>query len=126
MKELKIGLDHAIEYKVEDKDSAARVGSGLVDVFATPALIALCEKTCSQMVQDCLEPGCVTVGCDVQIKHSAPTKIGGVVKCKAQLIGIDGRKLFYRIAVIEGQKIVALGQHTRFIVNKEKFLSKLN
>ena len=125
MAELKIGLEHSITYKVEEKDSALKVGSGLVDVFATPSLIALCEKTCSEMVKDYLQVGQVTVGSDVQIKHSAPSKIGATVKAKAQLIGIDGRKLYYRVVVIDGTNIVAIGSHTRFIVDKQRFMDKL-
>lgn len=125
MAELKIGLEHSIEYTVQPKDSAKEVGSGLVDVYATPALIALCEKTCADMVAPYLEPGQVTVGCEVQIKHAAASKIGAKVKAKAQLVAIDGRKLFYRVVVMDSQKIAAIGQHTRFIVDKERFMSKL-
>jgi len=126
MEELKIGLQHSITYKVTPNDSAIKVGSGLVDVYATPALIALCEKTCSELAAKCLPEGDVTVGSEIHITHSAPSKIGATVKCTVQLIEIQGRKLHFRMVVSDDGRMVALGQHFRVIVNKEKFMSKLN
>ena len=123
---LTIGKELSVTYKVQDKDSAIKVGSGLVDVFATPSMLALMEKTCSDCVKDQLEPGQVTVGMQVNLNHSAPSKIGAEVKCSCQLANIDGRKLTFRVVVMDNGRIVGLASHTRCIVDKEKFMSKLN
>ena len=123
---LTIGMQHSIVYKVEPKDSAIKVGSGLVDVFATPAMLALMEKTCSDCVKNDLEPGQVTVGMQVNLNHSGPSKIGSEVKCSCQLVNIDKRKLTFRVAFIDNGRLVGLASHTRCIVDKEKFMSKLN
>ena len=122
---LSIGKEHSISYKVEPKDSAKVVGSGLVDVFATPAMLGLMERCCSDCVKDELEPGQVTVGMQVNLNHSGPSKIGAEVKCSCQLVGIDGRKLSFRVVVMDNGRIVGLASHTRCIVDKEKFMSKL-
>jgi len=110
---------------VSESESAAKVGSGLVDVYATPSLIALCEKVCSDLVKPWLEQGQVTVGTEINIKHLAASKIGTEVKCIAQLISVDGRKLSFRIVAYEKEKMIALGNHTRCIVDKQRFLDKL-
>jgi len=126
MQELKIGLEHSITHRVTPEESALKVGSGLVDVYATPALIALCEKCCSELAATCLPEGDVTVGSEIHVNHNAPSKIGAEVKCSCQLIEVQGRKLHFRFYVHDNGQLVALGQHFRVIVNKDKFMSKLN
>jgi len=121
-----IGTIKTESHIVNENESAAKVGSGLVDVYATPSLVALCEKICSDLVKNWLEPGQVTVGMEINLKHTAASKIGAEVKCTAQLIKVDGRKLHFRLAGFEGEKMICLGNHTRCIVDKQRFLDKLN
>lgn len=123
---LAIGLTHSNLHIVKPEESAAKVGSGLVDVYATPAMIALCEKVASETVQPDLAENEVTVGTEVHINHTNAVKIGKEVKCTAQLIKIEGRKLTFRLVVTSEGKLIGLGQHMRYIVDKQRFIDKLN
>ncbi|MBS6247950.1 MAG: thioesterase family protein, partial [Eggerthella sp.] len=102
------------------------LGSGTVEVFATPAMINLIEYTCARSVEDELDPGQTTVGTNLNISHDAPTPIGMEVSCKSELVKVDGRALSFEVEVVDEQGIVGRGAHDRFIVDKERFQSKAN
>lgn len=111
---------------VEDKDTAAHYGSGLIAVFATPAMIGLMEATAHQSVMPFLPEGSITLGTEVNIKHLKATPVGQQVKCYTDLIAVDGRQLTFKVSAFDEQGEIGNGTHTRFIVNKEKFIQKLN
>ncbi len=121
---IKPGLKHAIEQEVEFKDTAARYESGLVEVFATPAMIALMEKTCMDCVQSLLPDGFGTVGFEVNIRHVKATHVGMKVKCLAELIESDDRKLTFKVNVDDEEGQAGTGTHIRYIIDREKFMKK--
>lgn len=110
---------------VTENDSAKRYGSGLVDVFATPAMIALMENACLNAVAPFLPVGYGTVGVEVNVTHTKPTPIGGHVVCKASLVSIDGRRLQFEVIANDDDGEIGKGSHSRFIVDMDKFLQKL-
>ncbi len=109
---------------VTPENTARAIGSGTLDVFATPALAALAEKTCWESVAPALEPGCSTVGSKLSIEHSAPTPLGMTVTCETELIAVDGRKLTFSVLVRDEKGTVGSGIHERFIVSDAKFMAK--
>ena len=103
----------------------ARVfGSGELDVYATPAMIALAEETALKSVADRLEPGQGTVGTRVDIAHLAATPIGMKVCCETELIEVDRRRLTFSVQVYDEVEKIAEGTHERFVIDNEKFLKK--
>ena len=122
---LKTGMEHTLEHKVRPQDSAKNIGSGLLDVYSTPAMIALMEKSAMLLVQDSLEEGQGTVGIAVNIKHLKASRIGVSVSAKAVLKEIDGNRLVFDLQVYEGEKMIGSGEHQRFIIDEAKFLSRL-
>lgn len=104
---------------------ATAVGSGNVEVFATPAMIALMEKTANNSVCKHLPEDCVSVGVEINTKHIKATGLGKTITCKSELIKIDGKKLFFTIVAHDHEGLIGEATHTRVIVNKEKFLSNL-
>jgi len=113
------------EVKVTKELTAARYGSGLVEVYATPAMIALMEKTCQESVQDQLEHGQLTVGTLVNVRHLKATPIGMMVECTSELTEIEGRKLVFKVTAKDEKGIIGEGIHERFIVNEKDFMKKL-
>lgn len=77
--------------------SAARVGSGLVDVFATPMMVALIEQTCYESVLPQLDEGQGTVGTLVNVSHVSATPIGMRVWCDSELVDVDRRRLVFSV-----------------------------
>ncbi len=116
--ELKIGIVGQEEQTVGINDTAAKYGSGLVEVFATPAMIALMEKTCLNSVADCIPEGHVTVGTKVDIVHTKSTPIGMKVFCTSKLIDIDRKRLVFEVVARNENDEIGKGIHERFIIKR--------
>lgn len=121
---LKIGIKGTKEIVVDESNTAKTMGSGELDVFATPAMIALAEKTAWMSVADELEEGDGTVGTLVNIKHIAASSVGRKIRCESELVDIDNRRLTFHIDVYDDNGKIGEGEHERFIVNNEKFMAK--
>lgn len=107
-------------------DTAKAVGSGLMDVFATPAMLALMEKTAFMSVLPELQEGCGTVGTKVEIEHVASSPVGMKITCDSELVEIEGRKLIFRVEASDEKGLIGKGTHERFIIETEKFQEKTN
>ena len=122
---LHIGIEGEKEIIVQTEDTAARYGSGLIEVFATPAMIGLMESTAQQSIQHLLDDGLITLGTEVNIRHLKATPVGMKVNCKSKLIPIEGKKLLFEVNASDETGIIGNGTHTRYIVDAEKFMAKL-
>lgn len=100
------------------------MGSGTLDVFATPALVALMEETCWRSVADWLDEGCGTVGTLLEIRHTAPTPVGMEVSCESVLKEVDGRRLVFEVTARDAKGAVGEGRHERFVIQNGKFQAK--
>ncbi|MCC5931561.1 MAG: thioesterase family protein [Cyclobacteriaceae bacterium] len=123
--QLKPGLTHQKEELVTFEKTAAAVGSGLVEVYATPAMIAFMENTSSEMVVKYLPEGDNTVGSEVNITHVKPTAVGKKVYCESTITQIEGRKISFKVRAWDEQGEIGHGTHTRFIINTERFMNKV-
>lgn len=121
---LEIGIRGKQEIMTDASNSAKTMGSGTLDVLATPAMIALMEKTAWMSVADELEEGCGTVGTSLNVAHSAPTPLGMRVTCESELTGVDGRKLTFHVKAYDEKGVIGEGTHERFIIQDEKFQKK--
>lgn len=123
---LETGIKGTTTVTVNEANTAKTMGSGTLDVFATPALIALMEETCWRSVADQLEDGCGTVGTLLEIRHTAPTPIGMDVTCESELVEVDGRRLVFTVQAHDAKGLVGEGRHERFVIQNEKFQAKAN
>ena len=121
---LEAGLRGTATVAVTPANTARAMGSGTLDVFATPALAALAEQACWQSVAPELEPGCGTVGTKLSLEHTAPTPVGLTVTCDSELIAVEGRKLTFTVAMRDEKGPVGQGVHERVIINDARFLAK--
>ena len=118
------GLRHSETLVVEHKDTAAVYGSGALEVFATPAMIALMEKTCLESVADKIGEDNTTVGIAVNIKHLKASPVGSTIRCEAEITEVDRRRLVFEVKCFEDETLVGEGIHERFVVDSQKFMSK--
>lgn len=121
---MEIGITLLTETKVTSDKTAKAMGSGTLNVFATPAMIALIEETAWKSVAPYLDAGMSTVGIQLNISHLAPTPLGMTVKCETKLTAIDGRKLTFDVKVFDECGLIGQGSHERFIVKSDKFQAK--
>ena len=123
---LETGIKGTNEIIVTEELSAKKLGSGLLPVYATPAMIALMENTAFESVAQYLEEGCGTVGTALNVKHVAATPIGMKVTCETELVKVDGRALTFEVKAYDECGLIGEGVHERFIITEEKFMTKTN
>ena len=121
---LHIGIKNHLESTSSPERSAESVGSGNVPVYATISMIGLMEKTCLESVLPHLEPGQDTVGTHVNVSHCSATPVGMKVWCDSELLEIDRRRLVFRVFAYDEIGLIGEGTHERFIIEKEKFITK--
>ncbi|MBR6655435.1 MAG: thioesterase family protein [Alistipes sp.] len=119
------GASFTATMRVTAEVTADYIGSGDLAVLATPAMCALMENAAMMAVAPHLEEGLTTVGTMLNIEHSRATKVGEVITATAVLTEINGRALKFNIAARDGVGLIGEGVHSRFIVNREKFMAKL-
>lgn len=121
---LELGMCAEIELNVGEDDTAVAMGSGSVEVLATPRVVALCEEASCLAVAGKLEPGQTTVGMRIQLDHLAPIKVGSSVTAEATLESVQGRRLNFLVSVNDRCGLVAAGKVTRAIVDVDAFMEK--
>lgn len=122
---MQIGKKYTSTMVVEEKHLACNVGSGDLPVFATPMMMALMENVAMLCVADELEEGSSTVGGQISSSHLKPTGLGKTVTATAELISAEGRKLKFKVSASDEAGLIGEGEHLRFIIDKEKFMSKV-
>lgn len=123
---LTIGLKYIASTTVTEDKTARMMSSGTLDVFATPAMIALMEEAAYKAVTDHLDEGCGSVGTYLDIKHTAATPLGMTVRAEAELCEIDGRRLVFTLKAYDEAGLIGEGRHERFIIQNEKFMARTN
>ena len=119
------GLTHTSQLTVTQAVTAITMGSGDMPVLATPSMMALMENAAMLAVGDHLPEGCTTVGGHIDSSHLKPSKLGDTVTATATVTRVDGKKIEFTIQAHCGDVLLGEGTHLRFIVDKEKFMSRL-
>ena len=122
---LKEGLEYTSMVVVAPANCASAVGSGGLDVFATPSMGALMENAAMNCVAPYLPEGSTTVGAEISTTHIKPSAIGSTIKAVASLVAVEGRKLVFNVEAYEEENCIGKGTHVRFIVDVERFMAKL-
>lgn len=124
MTELQVGQKGRAEIVVEGRNTAKSMGSGSLDVLATPALVAIMEEAAVNALE--LDEGESTVGTALDIKHLAATPVGMKVWAEAELVEIDRRRLIFEVNAYDEVEKIGSGRHERFMIQAERFLNKTN
>ena len=122
---IEVGLKHTSTLVVTDDVTAVKIGSGDMDVLATPAMMALMENAAMLAVADELPEGCTTVGGHIASSHLKPSKVGDTVTATAEVVKVDGKKIEFKVSAYSGDVLIGEGSHLRFVVDRERFLSKI-
>ena len=121
---LEAGIRGEQSVAVTSENTAKTMGSGTLDVFATPALVALAEKTCWMSVAAALDEGCGTVGTRLDVSHDSASPIGIKVWAESEVTEVDGKRIELKVAAYDEKGMIGHGTHQRFIVTDERFLAK--
>ncbi|MBP1045669.1 thioesterase family protein [Enterococcus sp. BWM-S5] len=113
------------QFTVEPENTAQMVGSGDLEVLATPALIAMVENTARDFLRQELTEGETSVGTKIDTKHLRPSKVGAEITVKITQEARIKAKADFSFEVYDGAELIAVGTHQRVVVATEIFLSKL-
>ena len=122
---METGLTYTSTLVVSTDHVAAVMGSGDLHVFATPAMVALMENAAMMAVAEHLPEGSTTVGAMMNTSHVKPSPVEESIKATAVLTGVEGRKLTFEIKAEDSKGIIGEATHIRYIVDRERFMSKL-
>lgn len=124
---LEVGLQAALVHVVTAEDTALAVGSGDVEVLATPRLLGLCEAATIGALADAgLAEATTTVGTRVDLEHLRASPVGETVRAAARLVHVDGRLLRFEVVVTDdGDRLVGRAELTRILVDRARFLGRV-
>jgi fluoroacetyl-CoA thioesterase len=113
-----------VTHTVTDDDTARALGSGDLEVLATPRVVAWCEEaTCAALE---LEPHQTSVGTRIDLEHLAASPVGAVVTATATVVHTDGRLVRFQVSAQDaGGTLLASGEIRRVVVDRERFLSRI-
>lgn len=123
---METGLKGRTDTVVDSTNTAKFAGSGELEVFSTPAMVALMEQAAQSSVAPYLDDGQGTVGTKLSISHDAATPLGMRVYAESVLTEIDGRRLVFEVRAYDEAGQIGQGTHERFIIRNERFLAKVN
>lgn len=121
---IKEGISSVMEMTVTENETASKYGSGDLEVFATPAMIALIENTAKSCVGLHLPCGYSTVGIEINVKHIKSTPVGMKVRCEVFLERVEGKRLYFNVEAMDDKGKIGEGTHIRYIVNCDDFMRR--
>lgn len=121
---IEIGLKGRAETIVNDTNTAAAMGSGLVPVFATPAMVALMEQAAASSLLPYLEEGQGTVGIHLDVSHESATPIGLRVWAESEVTSIDGKQISFTVSAYDEAGLIGRGTHKRACITVDRFLTR--
>ncbi|NDJ85133.1 MAG: thioesterase family protein [Chloroflexi bacterium] len=125
MASISIGLSGEKTTTVAEEQTARHLGSGGIDVFATPAMIALMEGAAVNALDHLLADKQASVGIEIAIKHLAATPLGHTVRARAEVTAVDDRQIHFKVEAWDEAEKIGEGTHTRFIIDVERFKGRL-
>ena len=121
---LKEGTSIIKKSKVTENETAIKMGSGDLDVYATPAMIALMENVAKSLVIEQIPQDYTTVGIVINVQHIKSSPVGANIKCKATLTKVDRKKLFFDVEASDDKGTIGKATHIRYIVNSQDFMQR--
>lgn len=115
---------YTVETVVDEENTALAVGSGDMEVFATPMMIALMENAAAACIAADLGEENTSVGTMISVSHVSATPMGMKVKATAELVNVEGRKYDFKVTAEDERGLIGEGTHSRVSVNREKFYHK--
>lgn len=122
MDALKVGMKDTLEWEVTERLSTTR---GEYRVFSTPSMTLFVEMAAHKLVAPHLKPGQGQVGLSINLRHMAPTPLGKKVRAEVELVGIDRRRLTFKVKVFDEVEQVGEAEHERFVIDVDRYVERL-
>lgn len=110
---------------VTEANTAKTVGSGSLEVFATPMMIALMEQAACECIADTLTEDQTSVGTQISVEHKLSSPVGTEITATATIENVFGRRIEFVVTANDGANEIGKGSHTRVIVDGKRFMAKM-
>jgi fluoroacetyl-CoA thioesterase len=125
MENVRVGLVGEKTTTVVDALLATHLGSGSIEVYATPAMIALIESAAVAAIDPLLPEGQASVGVALNVRHLAATPPGQQVRARAEVTGVEGRKVTFNVQAWDERELIGEGTHTRYVIDIARFVERV-
>lgn len=122
---LVIGRSYSLQSRVEEWMTAEKAGNKGVDVLSTAMLVQMIENAAIHCMEPMLDNGTVSLGTHIDLEHHKPVPVGFMVRSEVEVVAIDGPRVSFAVQVFDEQEAVAEGTHERYVIDKQKFLNKI-
>jgi fluoroacetyl-CoA thioesterase len=122
---IKIGMSAERRLIVPPERTVGHFVPDMPMVYATPMMILEMELASGDAINPCLEPGWITVGTEVDIRHLAATPVGALVRTTARVIAVERRVIRFEVEAFDDKRRIGHGRHARALVNVESFTKRL-
>ena len=119
------GMTRVDSFPIDIKNSAIHLGSGSSRVLATPWMIAFMERVSHRLLTCCLPEGYSSVGTHLDVRHLAPTPIGATIRVKAEVLSVDGIRIYFKIEAWDNLEKIGEGTHERVVIDEARFLRRV-
>ena len=124
-KGIRVGLIGEAITTVTSDLTAVTMGSGSVNVYATPAMITLMESAAVSAIDPYLSEGRTSVGIEINVQHLSATPVGEQITAMAEVTRIDGKRIILEVRAWDEREIIGQGTHTRYIIDVDEFMARL-
>jgi fluoroacetyl-CoA thioesterase len=122
---LEIGRSYSLQNRVEEWMTAEKAGNRGVDVLSTSVLVQLVESAAVHCIDPVLGADQITLGTHIDLAHHKPVPVGFIVRTEVEVVMVDGPRVSFAVQVFDEREAVAEGTHERYIIERAKFLAKL-
>jgi predicted thioesterase len=120
-----LGETYTYTLLTTDEMSASRFQASSPPVFATPFLLGAVEASAARLMERWLEPGEMTVGGGVELRHTAATPLGWEVRAVARLVETKGKRFVFEVECFDEAEKIGDARHTRFVIDAAAFLKQV-
>jgi len=105
--------------------TAEKAGNKGVEALSSSMLVQLIENAAVACLEPVLDPAMVSLGTHIDIEHHKPVPVGFIVRTEVEIVMVDGPRISFAVQVFDEQEAVAEGTHERYLIERTKFLAKL-
>ena len=122
---LEIGRSHSLQTRVEEWMTAEKAGNKGVEALSTSMLVQLIENAAIACMEPMMAADTVSLGTHIDLSHHKPVPVGFIIRTEVEIVMVDGPRVSFAVRVFDEQEAVAEGTHERYVIEKSKFLAKL-
>jgi fluoroacetyl-CoA thioesterase len=119
------GMNREDTFPITLENSAIHLGSGSSRVLATPWMIAFMERVSHRLLTCCLPEGFSSVGTHLDVHHLAPTPVGATIRVKAEVLSLDGNRIYFSVEAWDDLDKIGEGKHERVVIDEVRFLRRV-